>query len=150
MLRRTQAIGSRVTAAMHGPRSARHVALSVLVGVCAVLFLFDRYPRGWLFYPSCWVHGLTGLYCPGCGATRALHALLHGEFVRAFDFNALATLLAPAASAWMLILLYQALRYNRFRSPAVPGPVLASAVLAMIAFAVLRNLPMAPFSLLAP
>ena len=28
-------------------------------------------------YPGCMFNALTGLYCPGCGTTRALHALAH-------------------------------------------------------------------------
>lgn len=28
---------------------------------------------------QCPVHGLTGWWCPGCGSTRAVHALLHGD-----------------------------------------------------------------------
>lgn len=34
------------------------------------------------FRPSviqCPVHGLTGWWCPGCGSTRAVHALVHGD-----------------------------------------------------------------------
>lgn len=34
-----------------------------------------------LFGP-CMVHLLTGFYCPGCGGTRAVYALLQGQFVR--------------------------------------------------------------------
>lgn len=28
---------------------------------------------------GCPVHGLTGGFCPGCGSTRAVHELLHGD-----------------------------------------------------------------------
>jgi len=36
---------------------------------------------------SCAFYRLTGWYCPGCGGTRALFALLHGDFVRAIVCN---------------------------------------------------------------
>ena len=33
----------------------------------------------WIFPPDgCVLHNLTGYYCPGCGGTRAIYALLHG------------------------------------------------------------------------
>lgn len=39
----------------------------------------------WIFPPDgCVLHNLTGYYCPGCGGTRAIHALLHGHIVRSF------------------------------------------------------------------
>lgn len=34
--------------------------------------------------PGCILYRLTGLYCPGCGATRALSAFLTGHPVRSF------------------------------------------------------------------
>ena len=43
--------------------------------------------------PYCAILRLTGRPCPGCGATRALLAILHGDVVAAFHFNPLCTLL---------------------------------------------------------
>ena len=28
---------------------------------------------------ECWIHGTGGIYCPGCGMTRAIFALIHGR-----------------------------------------------------------------------
>ncbi|MBI3951227.1 MAG: DUF2752 domain-containing protein [Acidobacteria bacterium] len=38
----------------------------------------------------CGFRNLTGLSCPGCGITRGLSALLHGELLEAVRFNPLA------------------------------------------------------------
>ena len=126
-------------------------AFWTVVATLAALFLIYRYPLGLgLAFPACWFYSLTGLHCPGCGATRALHALLQGEMGRAVDYNVLAVVLGPAVMAWSVFLLYRALRYRRVSPPAIPGHVLAGALLTAITFAVLRNLPFAPFPLLAP
>lgn len=35
----------------------------------------------------CLFHLATGYYCPGCGGTRALAALFHGQFLRSFLYH---------------------------------------------------------------
>ena len=36
---------------------------------------------------SCLFYRLTGLYCPGCGGTRALYALVYGHPLRSFFYH---------------------------------------------------------------
>lgn len=48
-------------------------------------------PNAWFPYPPCPLYEVTGLHCPLCGAGRGVHALLHGEIIQAFAFNALFT-----------------------------------------------------------
>lgn len=39
-----------------------------------------------LLYP-CLFHRITGLFCPGCGGTRAFTALLQGHFISCFLYH---------------------------------------------------------------
>lgn len=114
----------------------------------AVLFLFD--PSAYAFYPPCPFHALTGLWCPGCGTTRALHELLRGDFAAAFGLNPLMVLMLPYMG-------YSALSYaslglrGRLLPEVLTSPVWAWLALGMIvSYWFLRNLPLYPFSLLAP
>jgi hypothetical protein len=91
--------------------------------------------------PLCAFHALTGLDCPGCGATRATHELLHGRLSAAMHYNALWLLSLPLA-AYLAI---SELRVCTGRKP-LPGNLaqrtwfwLALAVVAA-GFFVLRNL----------
>jgi len=43
----------------------------------------------------CVFHELTGLYCPGCGVTRMIFALLKLDFYQAFRYNSLIFLFMP-------------------------------------------------------
>jgi hypothetical protein len=111
----------------------------------AVLFFFD--PTKNNFYPICQFHALTGLYCPGCGATRAAYQLLHGNFLVALRDNALfviSLVLLAARGIWFLNRQrsHQPVRY--FLPPAALWVFLGVALV----FVVLRNLP--AFSFLAP
>jgi hypothetical protein len=92
----------------HAGRAARRnvaiVALLALV-LAGLLWWFDPAE---LHLPLCAFHRLTGLDCPGCGATRATHELLHGRIQAAWRSNALWVLLLPAfiyaaaGELWML------------------------------------------------
>lgn len=75
------------------------IALSVVGGASLlIVFLFD--PATYGFYPVCFFHLLTGLYCPGCGGLRATHELLHGHVAAAARLNLLVVLALPAAAFW--------------------------------------------------
>ena len=149
MIAETQMIDCGAT--QHTPYGARQAVLFVAAAAWSALYLVYRFQPGEaLLFPSCWFHTLTGLYCPGCGATRALHALLHGEMGQAMDHNFLFVVTGPAIIAWAFFLLYGALRHNRISRLAIPGRVVAGALLLAATFAILRNLPFAPFSSMAP
>ena len=90
-------------------------------------------------YPTCPVRALTGLACPGCGATRAMHALAHIDLGAAIGFNVLAVAALP-----VLVLLWARWTARRLGHGAVPraAPRAIWALVAVIvAFTVLRNLP---------
>lgn len=54
----------------------------------------------------CPFHILTGLYCPGCGNSRALYALVHLRLAEAWQYN----YLMPLEAAYILYVLYCTVR----------------------------------------
>lgn len=64
----------------------------------AALYVFD--PAETALFPPCLIRLYTGLSCPGCGATRALHALLHLRVEEAWRLNPLWTVAGPSLAAW--------------------------------------------------
>lgn len=50
----------------------------------------------------CMFHALTGYYCPGCGGTRAVRALLHVQLLESFRHHPF-VLYAAAVSAWFML-----------------------------------------------
>ncbi len=89
----------------------------------------------------CPFHLLTGLDCPGCGATRAMIDLARGDMAQAMDHNALVVLGAPA----VLIMLAWRWRPSAGRAPAertTPGTfAVISTLLVLVGWAVARNIP---------
>jgi len=118
------------------------------LGACAVLLFAD--PADDARYPTCPFLAVTGRWCPGCGSLRGLRALLRGDVAAAAGFNILLLVAVPyllySWAAWAAETRGRA-RPAPLRLPA--GAVVAIGVGAVV-FAVLRNLPMAPLTALAP
>lgn len=123
------------------------VMLAGIVGV-VVLYLWD--PTGNAFFPKCIFFSATGLYCPGCGTQRALHHLLHARIATAFHHNAFALLALPmlAAGLWRWTLATWWAREPWGRTPRAKW--IWTLFVLVMAFWLLRNIPVYPLTLLAP
>jgi hypothetical protein len=110
---------------------------------CVYVAVVD--PNQSSIYPQCPFRALTGYDCPGCGITRALHSTLHGNIVGAANHNLLAVLIAVVAIVWFVFARVQRRRGRDVpRFSLSPGATIALGVV-VVAFWLLRNLPMQPF-----
>jgi len=122
--------------------------LALLAAGVVVLFTLDPARHG--FYPRCVFHSVTGLHCPGCGALRGAHLLMHGHLTEALRMNALVFLFLPVAVVFSF-LKRRALAEGADARGFVVKPRWLWTVLAIaFVFWILRNLPFYPFTLLAP
>ena len=93
-----------------------------------------------------WLSGIFGgcimkrffIYCPMCGGTRAVAALVRFDFVAAWNYNALVVLLGIAALAldvWAWV------RYAQKKEPLIvlPNWSWGALAVALVVFFVLRN-----------
>lgn len=81
-------------------RLSAGLALAVAGGGATVLFFVDPAAGAW-FLPPCPLRALTGLECPGCGSTRAVHSLLRGDLGGALAFNPLLVVYLPAVGLFL-------------------------------------------------
>lgn len=126
------------------------MALIVAVGLLYIYFVNPHLADAPTF--PCAFHQKTGLYCPGCGDTRALHALVHGRILEAFGYNLLFPFLA-LVMAWYYLVGLSTLFCRRrvmWIPQSLPRWALVSIVTTIILFVVLRNIPVWPCTLLAP
>ena len=121
---------------MISPRSSAHLVASVALAGGVLLYRFS--PQEYSFYPRCPFFALTHHYCPGCGATRAIAELLHGNLGAALHFNAAVTLLLPLVLAYFAMAYFSVLRENRCEWPSAPGWTWKLAVAAVAAFGFAR------------
>jgi hypothetical protein len=122
-------------------RSAR-LAIGAL-GACAVVALVDPGEPG--RYPPCPTAALLGWDCPVCGTLRGAHALARGRVGDALDHNVLLVLAVPLVAVvwwgWVRHAVGRPIRPFRW-SPAAT----MMSLVAVAAFALLRNLPIAGLS----
>lgn len=121
---------------------------TILLRIGALVGVFVTAPF-WVWHGPgfCLFHRLTGLECPGCGMTRAFHAISHAGFSQALSFN----LLSLAVYAFFMGILLRDIVHLftgiRIYVPALlrlEGPFGYVVLLAVIGYGVLRNVTALP------
>lgn len=122
---------------MQGIHIRPAVVFCAIIVVIIVAALVTDSNTEWL--PKCIFHECTGLLCFGCGSTRAVHALVQGDWVYSVRCNAL---LLPSL-AWLLALclVKEVETFNR---------LLYAGLAILVAYMVLRNIPLSLFDCLRP
>lgn len=75
-----------------------------ILGMAAAYYLFCYVTHFQIskYLIPCLMHTMTGLYCPGCGGTRAVSFLLHGDFLLSFIYHPLVPY-AAILCGWFMI-----------------------------------------------
>ena len=124
------------------------VAAAALCAFAALLYLYYTAEGEGAGIP-CPLHQLTGLYCSGCGASRALRSILHFDFYQALRYNAMFTFSVPFFAVYSCFVAASYIRFGKDRvSQKIPAKAVWVFIAAAILFGVLRNVP--AFSFLAP
>jgi hypothetical protein len=122
--------------------------VTATAGSAAFLWFFNPTTAG--FFPVCPLITLTGIACPGCGLTRGFHALFHGDVFGALGFNAMLPVYGFVfgylfIAMALIAVIGRAPKLHFFKPLYVWGFMITALV-----FAVARNLPYYPFTLLYP
>lgn len=135
------------------PQDARARTLaSILLFVLAagLLAIALKDPRTHGLGVLCPSRRFLGIYCPGCGSTRATHDLLHGDFARAFRSNPLFVLLgapllvvATGSLAWIVAC-------GERIAVRIPYWLGISIAAVLVCYGVARNIPGEAFERLRP
>ena len=126
-----------------------YIALAAL-GFAGVALLYTFDPRNPGAYPICPFLGLTGYHCPGCGTLRALHQLLYGNVIAALGYNPLTMLSLPFVAYSLADGAMRVFRIANLPRVFVPHQLIWALFVGIVAFWVLRNVPVEPLTVLAP
>lgn len=119
-----------------------------IAGGSAVVTIFD--PAKMSIFPVCPLLALTGLACPGCGLTRGFHALFHGRWIEALDFNFLVPVWAVVFGYVLISLVVLAIRGKGLPLWMTTPNFLWTFMIVLLVFGVLRNIPVWPLTILFP
>lgn len=133
--------------------SNKLIKLSLLVGLLGgVFFIYYSFnPSQHSYFLPCPFKLLTSYHCPGCGSQRAIHQLAHGNFSSAFSYNSLMVLSLPLLFYGFGIKIWNYLFVTQHRVKLFYSPFFIYGYFGIVViYWILRNLPFAPFNLLAP
>ena len=123
------------------------IPLLIIGGGVAFFFLN---PSEHSFFPKCSLYVATGFSCPGCGSTRALFHLTHGNVLEALRLNPGLMALITLGLTDYIRFVVSVIRGNPFQTLFGRLKLLGALMGVMLVYGVTRNLPWPLFESLAP
>ncbi len=123
------------------------IPLTIIGGGVALFFLN---PSEHSFFPKCALYMATGFSCPGCGSTRALYQLTHGDVLEALRLNPGLMALITLGLTDYVRFVVSVIRGNPFQTLFGRLKLLGALMGVMLVYGVIRNLPWPLFESLAP
>jgi undecaprenyl pyrophosphate phosphatase UppP len=135
----------------------RSFFLFLPVPVASIIYflikMYDPYMAGSRpIFLSCVFHQLTGMYCPGCGLSRAIYDLIGFKVLDALRNNALFVLVVLPVLFYAILAEYLSFIFEKTILPRLRINmkwVILFVVIAVL-FTILRNIPHSPWIYLAP
>ncbi|MCL1944892.1 MAG: DUF2752 domain-containing protein [Firmicutes bacterium] len=117
----------------------------VLIAIVVVLMLIVAIYIGFdnpIAFGTCPIRTVTGIHCPGCGATRAAKALIKLDFATTANYHLLFLIISIYLAIAFCYNVYTVIRYNKFIQ--VKGSHCIAIVIAIVLFTIIRNMNFYP------
>jgi hypothetical protein len=102
------------------------------------------------FFARCPFHFATGFHCPGCGSQRAAHDLLHFRLGEAIQHNLMLIIVVLIFLSKGYALVSKKFAPSYYYNLGHQSYFTTSLVVVVFAYWIMRNIPVAPFTYLAP
>lgn len=113
--------------------------MAIALAAVAILLFYGLNDPATMPAPRCLLKSIIGYDCPGCGAQRALHALLHGHIGQAWHYNPALFFLVPLAALYG-VHEFLGYRNRRLESLLYHPAMLYGLAAALLLWWVVRNL----------
>lgn len=116
--------------------------LALITILSGLAWLAMNNPLGNNWVPRCPTEQFMGFYCPGCGSTRATHHLLNARLMSALAYNPALVVVGLPLGLWYLARTTAFILFGRrVKFPMIPAKAGWAALILLLAFTALRNLP---------
>ncbi len=129
-------------------KTVKYIGFTI-AGLLIIILYFSKDPSASTF-PKCPLYSTTGIYCPGCGSQRAFHDLLHLNLIGIAKNNILFLVLVLISLYELTITIINRFYDKRLQSILNQKKALLLMLLFVVIYWILRNIPIYPFTLLAP
>ena len=123
------------------------VVFALFIGILLISFLYYKFYSIYHIGIPCVFHELTGLYCPGCGITRAIFALFEFNLKKAVQYNILIFIIGPFLLYYSIKKIYNWVLDKKEKN-ILPNLLVYIMLIITILFSILRNIEW--FSFLRP
>ena len=113
------------------------IGIIVVLILLAVLYAYldAKYNLGF----SCTLNQLCGIYCPGCGLTRAGIAILQLDFYQAFRYNAFSLIIIPGIFFASVCFIWEVIFDKRSIISKIPIAFWFVLFVAFLGYGIIRN-----------
>ena len=121
-------------------KKKRIIAIFILlIGIILISFLYYKFYSIYHIGIPCIFHKITGLYCPGCGITRALFALFELDLKKALQYNILIFIIGPFLLYYFIKKTYNWI-LSKEEKKILPNILVYLILIITILFGILRNI----------
>ena len=115
--------------------------------ILSILIFFYRFlALNYNLFIPCLFYEFTGFYCPGCGITRLLFALVSLDFYQAFRYNSLLFIALPFIGYCFIDYIVKFIFFREdFLYKKVNSNVWYILLVIIVLYGVIRNIPMFEF-----
>ena len=118
--------------------------ICLIISLLLISFLYYKIYSIYHIGIPCIFHRVTGLYCPGCGITRALFALISGNIKIAIHNNILIFILAPFLIYYFIKKIKIWISFEK-ETKILPNKLLYGLLIITLLFGILRNFELFDF-----
>lgn len=108
----------------------------LFVAGCAYLLFFMKTGIG----IPCFFNLITGLQCPGCGATRMFRSIALLDFEAAIHYNPVLFIMLPMILFFIGRYVYEWIRYGKFNLTKAENAIQIIMAAVLVIFGILRNI----------
>ena len=112
----------------------------IILNIVLIIILYIILNNIFHIYIPCIFHEITGFLCPGCGMTRMLREIIHGNLPKAFYYNQFLFISLP-----IFIIIFINLIYSNFKNikplyQKIPNYIYYTYIVLLLVFGVVRNM----------